>query len=1069
MVRGFGFAVFLAGFNVAWGQPYIITTVAGGAPPPTPIAAINASLPLPPGVASDNFGNTYFISNNAAFKIDATGALTRVAGNTHAGYSGDGGAATKAQLNAPYGIAVDSSGNLYIADAGNQSIRKVTAGGIITTIAGTTTAGYFGDNGPAINAQLNNPLGVAVDSSGNLYIADSYNQRIRKVTTAGVITTVAGNGTCCLSGDNGPAINAQVHQPESVAVDGSGNLYIADLGNNRIRKVTPSGTISTVAGSGSSGFSGDGGPAISAQLQIVWAVASDAAGNLYIADANRIRKVSNGVITTVAGLQTSGFSGDGGPGAKAQFDQPTGVAVDVLGNVFIADSGNDRIRKLAASGVITTIAGDGTHNYSGDNGPATSAQMFSPQSVALSSGNLYVSDYARIRKIASGTISTVAGNGTSGSSGDSGPATSAQLNQPEGIALDGSGNLYIADSAGNRVRMVSAGGVITTIAGTGSAGYSGDGAAATAAQLSDPEALALDAAGNLYIVDSGNASVRKVTPNGIISTVAGNGTQGYSGDNGPAKSAELTIPRGIAVDTSGNLYIADFGNSRVRKVSPDGTITTVAVGAAVSPQGVAVDSSGNLFIADFNNTIWKVSPAGATVRIAGNGTFGYSGDGGSAVNAQLSDVRSVAVDSAGNLYLADSSNYAVRELRPVTTLLSITTPAALPPAGVSALYAQILGATGGTPPYTWSIVSGTLPAGLTLATSGTISGTPTTSGVSLFTLQAADSTGAIAIQSFSLTVTTPMITTNSILLQGTVGLGYSQTLSVAGGTSPYTWTLTTGVLPAGLSLSPAGVISGIPSTAGTYNFTVQITDAAALKATQSFTIIVVAAPPIARTGVFAHIAVGGPWTTTIYVANASANQAIVSLVLHADDGSALSLPMTVTQQGASQSLTAASVNTVIGPEATLVITAGPQVASTVTGWVDVLSSIPLNGFAVFSTTESGTPSEGTSPLQTEFESTIDLPYDDRSGFVTAVALANLSTSATTITATIFDPTGVQLGVQTLTLPANGHTSFLFPDQLPQTAGQQGIVQFQSSSGSLAGVGLRASSQGTFTSIPIIEP
>jgi sugar lactone lactonase YvrE len=1068
MVRGFGLAVFFAVFNVAWAQPYVISTVAGGAAPPTPIAAVNASLPLPPGVASDNFGNIYFTSNNAVFKTDATGALTRVAGSAHAGYSGDGGAATKAQLNGPYGIALDSSGNLYIADGGNQCIRKVTAGGIIATIAGTTTAGYFGDNGPAINAQLNNPLGVAVDSSGNLYIADSYNQRIRKVTPGGLITTVAGNGTCCFSGDNGPAINAQVHQPESVAVDGSGNLYIADLGNNRIRKVTPSGTISTVAGSGASGFSGDG-PATSAQLQIAWAVTSDAAGNLYIADANRIRKVSNGVITTVAGSQTSGFSGDGGAAAKAQFDQPSGVGVDVLGEVFIADTGNNRIRKLATSGVITTIAGDGTHNYSGDNGPATSAQMFSPQSVALGSGNIYVSDYARIRKIASGTISTVAGNGTIGSSGDTGPATSAQLNQPEGIALDGAGNLYIADSAGNRVRMVNPGGVITTVAGTGSAGYSGDGGAATAAQLRDPEALALDAAGNLYIVDSGNASVRKVTPNGIISTVAGNGIQGYSGDNGPAKSAQLTIPRGIAVDTSGNVYIADFGDSRVRKVSPDGTISTVAVAAALSPQGVAVDSSGNLFIADFNNVVWKVSPAGATVQIAGTGTFGYSGDGGSAVNAQLSDVRSVAVDAVGNVYLADSSNYAVRQLRPVTTLLSITTPASLPPAGVGAPYAQILGATGGTPPFAWSIVSGALPAGLTLSTPGTINGTPTTSGVSLFTLQATDSTGAIATQSFGLTVTVPMITTNSILLQGTVGLSYSQTLLAAGGTSPYTWALTTGLLPTGLSLSSAGVITGIPSTAGTYNFTVRLTDAASLTATQSFTIIVVAAPPLTRSGVFAHIAVGGPWTTTIYVANTSANQAIVALVLHADDGSALNLPMTVTQQGASQSLTASSVNTVIGPDASLVITSGSQVAATVTGWVDVLSSIPLSGFAVFSTTESGTPSEGTSPLQTEFESRIDLPYDDRAGFVTAVALANLSNSAATITATIFDPTGVQLGVQTLTLPANGHTSFLFPDQLPQTAGQQGIVQFQSSSGSLAGVGLRANPQGTFTSIPIIEP
>ena len=1073
MVRGFGLTPFLAAcfaaVSLALAQPYVISTVAGGVPPPTPLAAAASSISLPPGVASDAQGNVYFTSNNAVFKIDSTGNLVRLAGTSRAGYSGDGGPATQAQLASPYGLALDSSGNLYIADGGNQCIRKVTAAGIISTFAGNTAAGYFGDNGLAVRAQLNNPLGVAVDSAGNVYIADSYNQRIRKVTPSGLISTVAGDGTCCFGGDNGPGTSAQVHQPESIAIDGSGNLYIADLGNNRIRKLSANGTITTVAGTGANGFSGDGGPATSAQLQIPWAVASDAAGNLYIADANRIRKVSAGTITTVAGAQNSGFAGDGGASSKALFDQPNGVAVDALGNVYIADTNNSRIRKLTAAGIVSTIAGNGLRNFSGDNGPAAGAQLYSPQSVALSSGNIYFTDYARVRRIASGTITTVAGTGIPGPSGDTGPAAAAQLNQPEGIVLDPSGNLYIAEGAANRVRKVSTGGIITTIAGTGSQGYSGDGSAAASALLNDPEALVLDSAGNLYIVDSGNAAIRKVNAAGIISTVAGNGVQGYSGDNGPATSAQLTIPRGMAIDSSGNLFIADFGNGRVRKVTTDGNINTVALNTTVIPQGVSVDSAGNLYIADFNNAVWKLPPGGVIVRIAGNGTFGYSGDGGSAANAQTTDVRSVAIDSSGNIYLADSSNYAIRMLRPVASLLSITTASTLPPAGVGAPYSQTLAASGGTAPFTWSIVSGALPAGLTLSSAGVITGTPTTSGVSLFTLQAADSTGAIATQAFSLTVTVPMIVTSPQLLQGTVGLNYLQTLAVAGGTSPFTWSLTGGVLPGGLSLSQAGILSGVPVAVGTYNFTVKVTDASSLTSTQSFTIIVIAPPPLTRYGVFAHIAVGGPWTSTIYLANTSANQVMTNLVFHADDGTALTIPMTVTQQGASQSVAMSTVNAVIAPDATIVITSGQQVPATLTGWVDVLTSGPLNGFAVFSTTENGTPSEGTSLLQTQFENRIDVPYDDRAGLVTAVAIANLAASPTTITATLFDPTGVQLGVQTLTLPASGHTSFLLPDQLPQTAGQQGIVQFQSSSGSLAGVGLRANPAGTFTSIPIIEP
>lgn len=1074
----------LVGASNALGQPYVISTVAGGAPPPTPLAAVNASLSHPAGVATDSSGNLYFTSNHTVFKVDATGILTRVAGNSRGGYSGDGGPAISAQLNGPGGIAVDTSGNIYIADAGNNRVRKVTTDGNIATVAGNGTAGYSGDNTPATGSSLNNPVAVALDSAGNLYIADSYNQRIRKVS-GGTITTVAGNGTCCYSGENVPATQAQLHQPDGIAVDTSGNIYIADLGNNRIRKVSPAGMIVTVVGNGTDGTAGDGGPATSAQLHIVLAVATDSGGNLYIGDAARVRKVTGSTINTIAGSLASGFAGDGGAATKAQLDEASGVSVDASGNLYIADTGNNRIRKVASSGVIATFAGSGMPGFSGDGGAATSAQMYSPQSAALdSAGNLYIADYARIRKVSGGTINTVAGNGIDGYSGDSGPATSALLNGPEGIAIDASGNLYIADSANNRIRKVS-GGTIATFAGTQTAGFSGDNGAATSAQLNDPEGVAVDAAGNVYIADSGNDAIRKVSTSGTITTVAGTGQTGFSGDGGPATSAQLSYPRGVTVDSLGNLYIADFGNGRVRKVS-NGTITTVAGNglgdssgnggppnsAGLSPQGVASDTAGNLYIADFNNLVWKVSN-GIINRIAGTGTSGYTGDGGSALGAQLTDIRNLTVDPNGNVYFADTSNNAVRFLRNVTVLLSIATPPPLPGGGLNAPYSQQFAATGGTPPYNWSIAAGALPPGLTLTAAGSLGGSPTATGTYTFTVQVADNISSTATQSYTISVTVPAITTNSPLLQGTVGLNYSQTLTATGGALPYTWVVSSGSLPPGLMLSPSGVISGIPTAAGAANFSVKLTDAAQNTATQNYILVVSAALPVTRSGVLAHIAAGGDpssmWTTTIYLANTSPNQVAVALSLHADDGSALVLPMTVTQQGATQSVTASSLNSSLGPNSTLVIDTGEQVAATVTGWVDVASSGPLSGFAIFRTLENGLPSEGTAPLQTQFESRIDVPYDNRSGFVTAAALANLSASAATVTATIYDPNGAQLGTQTISLPASGHASFLVPTLFPATAGQQGIVQFQSSAGNLAGVGLRASPLGTFTSIPVVEP
>ena len=339
------------------------------------------------------------------------GIITTVAGDgptypATGSYSGDGGAATNADLYGPYGLAVDAAGNIFIADSGNSRVRKVGINGIIVTVAGNGTYGYSGDGGPATHAELWEPFGVALDATGNLFLSDLLNQNIRKVGTNGIITTVAGNGTAGYSGDGGAATNAELHWPEGVAVDASGNLFIADAGNQRIRKVGTNGIITTVAGNGTYGFSGDGGAATNAQLDNPVAVAVDAAGDLFISDSGnqRIRKVgTNRIITTVAGDGYAGNYGDGGEATNAYLADPAGVAMDVTGNVFIGDTYNNRIRRVGENGIITTVAGNGTAGYSGDGGTATNAELYYPEGVAVdATGNLFIADYYnnRIRKVA---------------------------------------------------------------------------------------------------------------------------------------------------------------------------------------------------------------------------------------------------------------------------------------------------------------------------------------------------------------------------------------------------------------------------------------------------------------------------------------------------------------------------------------------------------------------------------------------------------------------------------------------------------------------------------------------
>ena len=677
-----------------------IDTFAGGAIGDGGPAA-DARLNRPTDVAVDRDGNLYVADTwtRRIRRVDTTGTITTIAGKWESGYSGDGGPAVEAGLNGPYGVAVDSAGNVYIADNWNHRIRRIDTSGTITTVAGTAELelkkeGYTGDGGPAVEALLAYPSDVVVDGAGNLYIADSSNYRIRRIDTEGIITTIAGIGEAGYSGDGGSAIEAQLNWPSSLALDGAGNLYIADSNNHRIRRVDVAGTITTVAGTGEmdypggGGYGGDGGPAVAAKLYRPEGVAVDSAGNLYISDTGnyRVRRVDTaGIITTIAGTGLNGHSGDGGPAVAAKLYRPKGVAVDSAGNLYISDTGNHRIRRVDTAGIITTIAGGGS---GGDNGPALTAVLNGPSDVAVDGGgNLYVAGRGshRIRRVDSrGIITAIAGIGIQGYSGDNGPAANARLRHPESVAVDSSGNLYIADTGNHSIRRVDATGIITTIAGKWESGYRGDNGPAVNAWLAYPSGVAVDASGSIYISDTGNHRIRRVDTAGIITTIAGGGS---GGDNGPAVNARLNFPQSIALDSAGNVYIADSLNRRIRRVDAEGIITTLAVVPA-ELSGVQVDARGNLYVSG-GNRIYLLDAKGNLTVIAGprNADFwsgGFEGDGGPATEARLSYPQGIAVDASGNVLIADTDNHRIRILTEVVAPVILQNPTGLAATTVSA-------------------------------------------------------------------------------------------------------------------------------------------------------------------------------------------------------------------------------------------------------------------------------------------------------------------------------------------------------------------------------------------------
>ena len=581
------------------------------------------------------------------------------------GYVGDHGAATYAALSFPFNTVQDKKGNYYVTDSYMHRIRKITHTGVITTFGGTGICGYNGDNIKAKSAMLCFPAGLAFDAAGNLYVADGFNQRVRKIDTKGKITTVAGTGVWGYSGDGGPATSAVLGDPWTIAFDPGGNLYFAEISNHIVRKVNASGTISTYAGTGVAGFSGDGGPAAAAALNRPRGIGFDSVGNLYIADqANRRVRIvtAAGTINTFAGTGQGGCGGDGGLATDAPVGNPRGISVN-NGVLYIVVGGCSRVRAVdLTSNIINTLAGS-SPGYDGDNNPPLSSRFYTPTDTLFDAGgNVLIDDTSngRLRMLGGGLINTFAG----GYLGDGNLATKAALVNPEGLAIDKSGNLYIADWTGNRVRKVS-GGKISTIAGTGVNGYSGDGGPATAALLFGPQGVAVDSTGNVFIADTFNYVIRKVDTTGTISTFAAD--------------PNFCDLHQMVVDSADKLYVADECASVIFKITPAGEVSIVAgvpftygyngdnIPATEawlnSPYGVAVDKHGNVLIPDsYNSRVRQVNAAGTISTITGDGNCNSTGDGGSATSAELCWPWSIAVSSSDTIYIADKGYIRIRKI-----------------------------------------------------------------------------------------------------------------------------------------------------------------------------------------------------------------------------------------------------------------------------------------------------------------------------------------------------------------------------------------------------------------------
>jgi sugar lactone lactonase YvrE len=598
-----------------------------------------------------------------------------------------------ARFNGVSAVAYDAAGNIYVADTANNTIRKISPAGSVSTLAGL--AGHAGSmDGIGLAARFSGPTGVALDAAGSVYVTDTGNHTIRKISADGSVATLAGTSGSSGSSD-GAAGAARFNSPAGIAIDAAGNLYVADTNNLLIRKIDSTGTVSTMAGlAGVAGtVDGQGG---AARFNGPHGIAVDSSGTVYVSDTwhfpqshtdsvnSTIRKVSpTGQVTTLAGLAGTTGRSDGA-GTAARFYYPSGLAVDASGNLYVADTFNSLIRKVTPGGVVSTFGG-GTAGSA--DGIGASAGFLYPAGIAIdASGNLAIADTgnATVRRIdSSGRISTVAGLAAQYGTQD-GPSASARLNGPYGLAADAQGNVYVADSFSATIRRINAAGVTTTLAGVPGVFGSADGAATAAqsasaepgsAQFNAPYGVAVDASGNVYVADTGNNLIRKISAAGVVSTLAGSAGQAGSAD-GPGTLARFNAPYGIALGRNGNVYVADTLNHVIRSITPDGMVSTlagVAQGAGTSdgtagaarfnlPYGVAAAADGTVFVADSgNHVIRRISPAGIVTTVAGLAGSTGSVDGPGAT-ARFNSPQGIALDATGALYIADTLNATLRRL-----------------------------------------------------------------------------------------------------------------------------------------------------------------------------------------------------------------------------------------------------------------------------------------------------------------------------------------------------------------------------------------------------------------------
>lgn len=721
-----------------YGKAQIITTIAGNVYVGDGGLATAAAFRSVWNVGTDAAGNVYVADggHHRIRKIDVvTGIVTTIAGTGIGGYSGDGGQATKASLNYSNNVFIAPSGNIYISDEGNNRIRKVDPNtGIISTVAGTGVLGNTGDGGLAIVAQIA-PFRICVDSNENIYFIDVDFYVIRKIDGAtGIISTIAGTGTQSPggpSGDGGPAILATIAAPYGICVDASKNIYVADFLLFRVRKIdAATGIINTIAGGGIS--TSDGILATQSILRgSVRSVSVDTANNIYIGTKSNCRKIDavTGIISTVIGVGSSsltGFSGDGGLATAAKTNASGGEFVDRLGNIYVADHINYRVRKVDVStGIINTIGGNGIGGmFTGDGGFSANASLNYPSSVCVDKfSNLIVADYGnnRIRKInaSTGIISTIAGNGAAGSPADGTMATAASV-QVDKVKTDSSGNIYFSGNDGKIRKIDIISGIITTVAGGGNSTLDGVSAIEAAISLGD---FCFDKLDNLYIADLSSYRIKKVnSTTGIITTIAGTiqATGTYSGDEGPATEATFGSTVAVCADDSNNIYIGDINFGVVRKINAvTGIITTVAgngtlanipagdggpatTASLTDPSILFADNSGNLFIKD-KYAIRKVARSTGTITtIVGNNTEGFSGDGGDPVAAQINNSGRFTLNKTGtNLFITDWWNDRIRKV-------SFNTTSLCPPSGNKAITSDINGSS-----YQWQINNGTGFANIT--------------------------------------------------------------------------------------------------------------------------------------------------------------------------------------------------------------------------------------------------------------------------------------------------------------------------------------------------------------------